>query len=803
MAKGVAHAGKGKSLSSGEARENERRGWTEKSYRRKNESQFNNYDWSRHNLNFEIVDGKIAPLGSQKVSLYNRYHNVLNGLDWMQYKDGATNQQHTYVELILSGSTEKMQGIAFGDQKVDYTRNPEQWQNWGVKRRTGKGSIEQWALDVYDFVCKKYGKENIIGFEVHLDETEPHVHCNIVPTAIMKQRGNVSGYHKVETEIKEGKVIPKLDEDGNTIPATYKKGKHIGEVIKISDKKYDALSDEKKQEYRKNERGTVRTISYATYFGDKLNERSAKLSQLHDDFYAEVGIKWGFERGDVIALLPPEERAKRIHMTKAQRWKLIQTEKMLSEQKTAIEQQGKQLKEAEAKTEQANEKARKAVDAKEAAENELQAQENTKAENQRTIDQQNQTIAGQKQDIISNTAMLDVVNRNLADATDKVDAKRQELTDIEGDVKTAQNDLTAIKKQKDVLQKDIDVMAKVDGLVEEKVGTYVQAFQNMPIVITDDIRKKLISPIKDHPATKSEISFKNLRDMVQEELGKVIMDKGSVWNPVTKEERNERMKAVITDMTTILILTVGAKQKSDIARAQGELYKAARREVAKAASATVKVGELEREGVKDVAQVKDLKKTAGKAEAAEDMLEFAWPGITKARNTLIDPSLDKNYMTDEQKANVRSILRKKPESRLKDITKLIDYAGKYRDIPAATRAEAIETAAEDIVKGIASEKGYDLVKEATSLIGDTAKELEMSVADAAVSTAAAAACLFFGYLDAATTVSEGCGGGGGGNNDLPKKKDDEDERKFLGRCLMTAAGMMKPKQRSRSLGGRN
>ena len=53
------------------------------------------------------------------------------------------------------------------------------------------------ALDCYRFVCERYGKENIIGFEVHLDETEPHIHVNIVPVAIMKQRGRVGGYNQL------------------------------------------------------------------------------------------------------------------------------------------------------------------------------------------------------------------------------------------------------------------------------------------------------------------------------------------------------------------------------------------------------------------------------------------------------------------------------------------------------------------------------------------------------------------------------------------------------------------------------
>ena len=208
--------------------------------------------------------------------------------------------------------------------------------------------IERWALDCYRFVCERYGKENIIGFEVHLDETEPHIHVNIVPVAIMKQRGRVGGYIKIMME--DGK--PKLDAAGNTIPATYTKGKHVGETIKISDKKYEALSNEKKKEYRKNERGTVRTISFSTYFGDKLEERSQMMSDLHDKFYEKVGKNWGLERGDIWALLPEEERRKRRRRTKEQAYyeQLARQakEKAEEEKQKAVEEKEAAVKEAEA-----------------------------------------------------------------------------------------------------------------------------------------------------------------------------------------------------------------------------------------------------------------------------------------------------------------------------------------------------------------------------------------------------------------------------------------------------------------------
>ena len=309
----VLHAGKSKGLSVGNAHENERRGWTEESYRNKNANPVNNYDWSRHNLNFEIVDGEIVPLGSQKTTLYTRYHKKLESVGYKAYKDGASNSQNTYVEIIFSADTEKMQKIAFGDQSVNYERNPEKWHNWDVRRSK---EIEQWGRDIYNFGVSKFGKDSIIGCELHLDETEPHIHMNIVPLAERKQRGNVGGYVKI-------------DKDGNDV--RYTKGKHVGELIKLSKGKYEKLSDSKKNEYRPAKRGTVYTISYAAHFGSTTKERSEAMSQLHDEFYEEVGKKWGFERGEVWAELTDEEKAKKRRRTKTEAYIEAQLKQRIKE----------------------------------------------------------------------------------------------------------------------------------------------------------------------------------------------------------------------------------------------------------------------------------------------------------------------------------------------------------------------------------------------------------------------------------------------------------------------------------------
>lgn len=68
-----------------------------------------------------------------------------------------------------------MRELAFGHQEVDFTRGADN------SKVTRQPAIEQWAVDTYNFMAKKYGEDNIAYFIVHLDETNPHVHCGVVP----------------------------------------------------------------------------------------------------------------------------------------------------------------------------------------------------------------------------------------------------------------------------------------------------------------------------------------------------------------------------------------------------------------------------------------------------------------------------------------------------------------------------------------------------------------------------------------------------------------------------------------------
>lgn len=134
-----------------------------------------NYDPTREHLNFEIRNGKIQPVDKSKSIPQLMKENLDRrgikdpnvGLDEPKYR--------TVANFIFGGTRERMLELAFGNQKVGLDKGSD---NSHLKRHP---EIEQWAMDTYNFVCGKFGKDNVIAFIVHLDEKNPHCHCTVVP----------------------------------------------------------------------------------------------------------------------------------------------------------------------------------------------------------------------------------------------------------------------------------------------------------------------------------------------------------------------------------------------------------------------------------------------------------------------------------------------------------------------------------------------------------------------------------------------------------------------------------------------
>lgn len=266
-----------KGMDAAQGGENERRDWNKERYDRKEDSHgnINHYDWYRRKLNFEVVHGKIKPITSQRIPLHERIQNRLAELGFKGYKNGARNAPNVIMDFVIGGNRERMRKMAFGNQVVNFENSDEK--NSAVVRQK---EIENWALDTYRWAANMYGEENIIGFNVHLDETTPHIHMQVIPVAEMKKRGRV----------KAGK-----------------------------------------------ERGTKMTVSFAGVVGEGPKEYSAYKTEMHTDYFLQVGHKYGLERGTFFDDLTPEEQAARRHRNKGEYIAYLNDQKEREENRTANE----------------------------------------------------------------------------------------------------------------------------------------------------------------------------------------------------------------------------------------------------------------------------------------------------------------------------------------------------------------------------------------------------------------------------------------------------------------------------------
>lgn len=223
--------------------------------------------------------------------LHERLQKRLDELDFKPYKDkdnplgNSDNSPNCTVGIIVSGDHRVLTRLAFGDQDVDFTL---QRSNAYVVLKQG---IKDWAMDTYHWACDRWGAENIIGFDVHLDETTPHIQIQTIPVAKTKARGRASV-----------KYVHKDDKSKL-----------------LSHKEWKKLPEETRGDFVRTEveRREKECVSYARVWGEDKYAVGKTYYQMHTDYYNEVGHKYGLERGDDIAMLPVEEQRARVHKSKA------------------------------------------------------------------------------------------------------------------------------------------------------------------------------------------------------------------------------------------------------------------------------------------------------------------------------------------------------------------------------------------------------------------------------------------------------------------------------------------------------
>lgn len=289
-------------FSTAQGRENERREWTKETYLAKNKEPGNRYDWSRKHLNFEIKRGdrigmkngkpvfsrpSIIPIGTQTLSLKERYEQRLKELNFKPWKNDAPNQPNTCVDFVLSGDHDRMTEIAFGrPMDFDYSEDNSAVTLADDPDVPGYKQIETMAMDYYEFLCNKFGEENVIGLMCHLDETTPHFHALAIPVAERVKRGRVGGYE----------LDPDMKSDDNNLPDH------------ITTRQFNRLSEDKQKCYKPAEKKMALTVSYSHYFGETKFAESQSFKKWHDMLHDEVNFKWGLERGEDTSLMTAEER---------------------------------------------------------------------------------------------------------------------------------------------------------------------------------------------------------------------------------------------------------------------------------------------------------------------------------------------------------------------------------------------------------------------------------------------------------------------------------------------------------------
>lgn len=336
----------------------------------------NAFDPTRAHLDFEIKKGGVICDLDKSTSIGKRERDNITARGVKDPNEKWDEPRYrTVVDIIFGGSTERMRELAFGDQNVDFEKGAD---NSSIKRMK---DIENWALDTYNFVAKKYGEENIAAFVVHLDEKNPHVHCKILP---------------------------------------------ITEQNKFSFRKVMVGDDNSKEAFRNS------------------------TLKLHNEYYEQVGKKYGLDRGDHVS----ETNAKHRTTEEYHAWRRQQLKKEVDE----LQDESDELKSSNESLRNENEnltrdiiRARARLKAlqtmidhlerqKQDLEDEIRQLEKDRAMGKISLEEYEERFATIKEKLAD-------VNNSITDKQQKLAVAEKQLAEVEGKVGDANNELGKVQQQ--------------------------------------------------------------------------------------------------------------------------------------------------------------------------------------------------------------------------------------------------------------------------------------------------------------------------------------------------------------------
>lgn len=131
-------------ISNAESNEQQRK-WSENLWDKKAKDSLANYDPSRAHLNFEVTKGGIVQPIDKSKSIQQKMDEILSarGIKNPNARKDVRRKQRILAQMIFGGSRERMLEIAFGNQKVDFSKGADN------SHLTRSKDIEKWAVEVY------------------------------------------------------------------------------------------------------------------------------------------------------------------------------------------------------------------------------------------------------------------------------------------------------------------------------------------------------------------------------------------------------------------------------------------------------------------------------------------------------------------------------------------------------------------------------------------------------------------------------------------------------------------------------
>lgn len=218
------------------------RNWSDDLFERKAKDPNHNYDRSRTALNFQVGSGGVITAVDKSRRIGDKVEEIIK--KHLRPNARVTAISNRAVMVVFGGNRERMREMAFGSQVLnDYEET-----NGHLIRQP---EIEQWAKDVYGFVCREFGEENIASFIVHLDETGPHAHCVFVPLTAdgrLSSKEVLGGKNKIEARQHMRDLHTRLAE------VNRKYGLDRGDDIQVTGARHRSTAEYNRDLHRENAR---------------------------------------------------------------------------------------------------------------------------------------------------------------------------------------------------------------------------------------------------------------------------------------------------------------------------------------------------------------------------------------------------------------------------------------------------------------------------------------------------------------------------------------------------------------------